>query len=175
MGSTPALPPRRLAPAPTAISPARGCPTSQERQEADSGPTETVGAPQTGVLASQHRLWPSPPQNPSGERPGAYLHAPPSGTPPSSPVPVSRLRPQTREEAKPASPVPLQRAADSSRASSNRRRRGRPLADGQRGRSSRRVLAAVRWGPRRCQDCRRCGRAAGSQYFAQNFSAPPVD
>lgn len=145
--STAALPPRSLARAATAISPARGCPTSRffpGRQETDSGPTVTGGAPQTAALASPHRLWPPPPQNHSGGRPSAYLHAP------TSPVCGSGLRPHTREAAKPASPVLPQRAADSSRASRRSPRRARPLEEGQRGPSPRRALAALRWGPLHC-------------------------
>lgn len=134
--------------------PARGCPSSRffpGRQETDPARTATGGAPHIAALASAHRPWPPPPQNHSAGRPSAHLHAPPPGTPPSSLVCGSGLRPQTREEAKPASPVPPQRAADSSRASRRRPRRGRALVEGQRDRSPRRVLAALRWGsPLRC-------------------------
>lgn len=103
------LPPRSLAPAAIAISPARGCPRSRffpGRQETDPARTATGGVPHIAALASAHRPWPPPPQNHSAGRPSAHLHAPPPGTPPSSLVCGSGLRPQTREEAKPASPVP---------------------------------------------------------------------
>lgn len=59
-----------------------------------------------------------------------------------------------------------------SRASRRRSRRGRPLADGQRGQSPPRAPAALRRGPLLpCPARCRRARGASSRYFAQNFWA----
>lgn len=132
-----------------------------------------MAPPETAALPNARcRRAPATPQHHSGGRPGAYLRALPPAMPPTSPVPGSGVRPQTQEEANPASPVPLQRAADSSRTSRRRRGRGRPLADGRRGRGRgpRRALAATRSGPLPGSARPRCDRVASSQDFAQNFA-----
>lgn len=151
---TPVLPPRSLAPAAIAISllgaaPAAGSSLGDRRQTLLA---QRLVAPHTSQPL-QARTAPGP------HHPRTIL--------PGVPALTCTLRRRghrlalwcaapgfVRRPGRRQSPLlrsPPQRAADSSRASRRRPRRGRALVEGQRDRSPRRVLAALRWGsPLRC-------------------------